>query len=173
MATRHAPPVGFAQPFEVLDVCHERIERILRRLQWLRIHLAALGCDAQMRHAARDVMDFFDLIAPAHHEDEECSVFPPVLAAGMCVDTVYRLQREHLEMADLWPQVREVLQRVDTDGWPRFGPADGGLLEYFTRLYDWHLAAENELVYPVAARCLDAAARGAMGAEMARRRGIR
>ena len=75
-------------------------------------------------------------------------------------------------MAALWPQVREVLQRVDTDDWPGFAPADEGLLEHFARLYDWHIAAESELVYPAAARCLDAAALVAMGEEMARRRDL-
>ena len=172
MATRRAPPVGFEQPFEVLDACHERIQRMLQRLQWLRIHLATMGCDAQARQAARDVIYYFDLTAPAHREDEERHVFPLLLASGLCVDIVCRLQREHLEMADLWATVREVLQRVDTDHWPGFAPADEGLLEHFTRLYDWHLAAENELVYPAAARCLDAATRIAMGEEMARRRGL-
>lgn len=173
MATPRAPPAGFEQPFEVLDACHERIQRMLRRLQGLRIHLETMGCDAQAQQAARDVIRYFDLAAPAHHEDEERHVFPPLLAAGLCVDTVYRLQREHLAMAELWPLVREVLQRVDAGDWPGFEPADEGTLERFARLYDWHIAAENELVYPAAAQRLDAAAQAAMGEEMARRRGTR
>jgi hemerythrin-like domain-containing protein len=172
MATPRVPPAGFEQPFEVLDAFHERIQRMLRRLQWLRLHLATMGCDDQARQAASDVMSCFDLAAPTHHEDEECHVFLPLLAAGLCVDTVVRLQREHLEMAALWPQVRDVLQRVDADPWPGFAPADEGVLEHFVRLYDWHLAAESELVYPAAARYLDAAALVAMGAEMARRHGL-
>jgi hemerythrin-like domain-containing protein len=86
---------------------------------------------------------------------------------------VLRLQREHLEMTALWPQAREVLQCVDTDEWPGFKPADEGTLERFARLYDWHIAAENELVYPAAVQRLDAAAQAVMGKEMARRRGIR
>jgi hemerythrin-like domain-containing protein len=172
MATPRAPPAGFEQPFEVLESCHERIQRMLRRLQWLRIHLVSFGCDAQARQAACDVMRYFDLDAPAHHEDEECHVFPPLLAAGLCVESVYRLQREHLEMAQLWPRVREVLQRVEADHWPGFAADDEGVLEHFARLYDWHIAAESELVYPAAARCLDAPDLVAMGEEMARRRGL-
>jgi hemerythrin-like domain-containing protein len=172
MPPHPAPPAGYEQPFEVLDACHARIQRMLRRLQWLHVHLAALGCDAQARQAAHDLVHYFDAAAPAHHEDEERHVFPPLLAARQCVDAVVRLQREHLEMAELWPKLREVLQRVDADPWPGFAPADEGLLEHFARLYDWHIAAESELVFPAAARCLDAAARVAMGEEMAHRRGI-
>jgi hemerythrin-like domain-containing protein len=173
MDARPASTADFEQPFEVLDTCHGRIQRMLSRLQWLHVHLTAMGRDAQARQAARDVMRCFDLAAPTHHEDEERHVFPPLLAAGLCVDVVVRLQREHLEMAKLWPMVREVLQRVDADRWPGFAPADEGLLEHFARLHDWHIATEDELVYPAAAQRLEAAARIAMGQEMARRRGIR
>ncbi len=170
-----APQGGFDQPFEMLEACHERVQRMLRLLQRLRTHLASMGHDDQARQAARDVMRYFDMAAPAHHEDEERHIFPALLAAGLHVDTVQRLQREHLEMAALWPTVREVLQCVDTDAdsWPGFGPADEAALERFARLYDWHIAAENELVYPAAAQRLDAAAQAAMGEEMARRRGVR
>jgi hemerythrin-like domain-containing protein len=118
-------------------------------------------------------MRYFDLAAPAHHEDEERHVFPPLLAAGLCVDIVLRLQREHQEMTQLWPLAREVLQRVDAADWAGFAPADEGTLERFARLYDWHIAAENELVYPAATQRLDGAAQAAMGEEMARRRGVR
>ena len=173
ISLHNAPQAGFDQPFEMLEACHERVQRMLRLLQRLRTHLASMGHDDQARQAARDVMRYFDLAAPAHHEDEERHVFPPLLAAGLCVDIVRRLQREHLEMTDLWPLVRDVLQRVDADDWPGFEPADEGLLERFARLYDWHIAAENELVYPAAAQRLDAPAQAAMGQEMARRRGLR
>ncbi len=166
------PQAGFEQPFEMLHACHERVERMLRLLQRLRTHLAAMGCDEQARQAARDVMRYFDLAAPAHHEDEERHVFPPLLAAGECVDAVRRLQAEHVEMAALWPFVRAVLQRVADGAWAGFSPDDEGLLEQYARLYDWHVAAENELVYPAAARRLDDAAQAAMGDEMSRRRGI-
>lgn len=166
-----APRAGFDDPFAVLQACHERAERTLRLLQRLRAHLAAMGRDDQVRQAARDVMDYFDQIAPAHHEDEERHVFPPLLAAGLCVDTVCRLQRDHLEMATVWPQVRGVLERVEADRWRGFGPGDEQLLERFARMYDWHIAAENELVFPAAAQQLDAAAQRAMGLEMAQRRG--
>ncbi|MEP7283454.1 MAG: hemerythrin domain-containing protein, partial [Rubrivivax sp.] len=131
---------------------------MLRLMHQMRLHLAAMGCDEQARQAARDVMRYFDDAAPAHHEDEERHVFPPLLAAGLCVDTVQRLQSEHREMTTLWPGVRAVLQDVADADWLGTDPGDDALLERFARLYDWHIAAENELVYPAAAQHLDAAA---------------
>jgi hemerythrin-like domain-containing protein len=167
------PDAGFEQPFELLQACHERVLRMLRLLQRLRAHLAAKGCDEQACQAAADVMRYFDVAAPAHHEDEERHVFALLLAAGEQIDAVQRLQREHQQMAALWPQVRAVLQRVVAGTWQAFEPEDEGALEQYSRLYDWHLAAENEVVFPAAAARLDDAAMAAMGLEMARRRGLR
>lgn len=158
-------------PFDVLGECHEQLQRMLRLLQWLRLHLAAMGCDAQALDAAREILPFFDQAAPAHHEDEERHVFPPLLAAGQHVQTIYRLQREHLEMAELWTLVRAVLQPVAAGRWQAFAPDDEGLLERFARLHDWHQAAEDELIFPAAALCLDGPALAAAAGDMARRRG--
>lgn len=77
----HAPGAGYEAPFEMLDACHERVERMLRLLHKLRAHLQASGWDAQAAEAARDVVRYFNEAAPRHHEDEERHVFPAVLAA--------------------------------------------------------------------------------------------
>lgn len=166
------PAAGFEQPFEMLQACHERVERMLRLLQRLRSHLASVGCDEQARQAARDVMRYFDIAAPAHHEDEERHVFPPLLSAGVCVDVVQRLQQDHVEMTARWPEVRAVLLRVADGPWHGLRDDDEAVLEHYARLYDWHVAAENEIVYPAAAQRLDASAQAAMGQEMSRRRGL-
>lgn len=168
-----SPQAGSEAPFETLGACHQRVRRMLRQMQWLRLHLAAIGRDPQARRAAQDLVCYFDRDVALHHEDEEIHVFPPLLAAGLCVEPVYRLQREHREMAGLWPAVRGALQRVDTSRWRRLAPAEEALLEQFMRLYDWHMAAEDELVFPAAASCLDATALAAVAEEMAHRRGTR
>ena len=160
-------------PFDVLGECHEQLQRMLRLLQWLRLHLTTMGCDAQARDAAAESIAFFDREAPAHHEDEERHVFAPLLAAGQHVQTIFRLQREHLEMTELWAQVRAVLQPVAADRWLAYAADDEALLERFARLYDWHLAAEDELVFPAAAQCLDDAALAAAAEAMAQRRRAR
>jgi hemerythrin-like domain-containing protein len=157
--------------FERLSEYHDRLQRMLRLLQWLRLHLGAMGCDAQAIDAARELMPFFNEVAPTHHEIEESSVFPPLLAAGQHVQTIYRLQREHLEMADLWTQVRALLEPVAGGSWRGFAPDDEALLERFTRLYDWHIAAEDELVFPAAARVLAAAPPRPAAQDMAQRHG--
>jgi hemerythrin-like domain-containing protein len=165
------PAAGFDEPFELLQACHERMQRMFRLLRRLRTHLAAMGNDAQARQAASDLMRYFDIAAPHHHEDEERHVFPRLLAAGQCVEAVQRLQREHREMTALWVKVRALLLPVAEGTWAGFGPEEEGTLEHFLALYDWHMVAENELVFPTCMACMDAQELAAMGREMAQRRG--
>ena len=172
LTLHRALSAGFEQPFEMLAACHERVDRLLRLLRRLRAHLLTVGWDDNARQAARDVMRYFDQAAPAHHEDEERHVFPALRAAGLHTDTVDRLRREHQEMAALWPVVRLLLLRVAQGPWVAFTPEEDGTLEQYAALYEWHMAAENELVFPAAAQQLGAAATAAMGEEMSRRRGL-
>src|SRR5689334_2494815 len=88
LATGHAslpglrsPEAGFDQPFEMLHACHERVRRSLRLLQRLVAHAQVHGADAQVREAAADVLRYFDLAAPAHHEDEERHLVPRLQAS--------------------------------------------------------------------------------------------
>ena len=75
-----APAVGPEAPFEMLEACHERMQRSLQLLQKLQDHLARHGHDASAVQAAQDVLRYFNLAAPLHHQDEELHVFPPLLA---------------------------------------------------------------------------------------------
>lgn len=168
----HSPAAGFAEPFEMLDACHERVARMLKLIVRLRAHLAKEGCDEQARQAAVDVMRYFDKAAPHHHKDEEIHVFPRLLAAGMHVAEVQRLQRDHVEMEAAWDRARKALQRVADGQWQGSSMHEEAALSSFVRMYEWHMAAEDELIFPAARSLVDDEARAAMGAEMARRRGV-
>ncbi|MDH6590596.1 hemerythrin-like domain-containing protein [Variovorax sp. TBS-050B] len=169
-----APPAaGFEQPFEMLEACHERVQRTLRLLARLRAHVARHGADAQAQQAARDVMRYFDLAAPQHHQDEELHVFPPLLAHGGpdVRALVARLQQDHLRMAAQWQAARAVLARIEAAQIQALTAEEAAPLDAFAHTYDGHIEAEEALAYPAAAALLDERAREAMGAEMALRRG--
>jgi len=172
----HAPGVGFEAPFEMLSACHERVERTLRLLDRLQAHLADKGWDPQAADAARDVVRYFDLAAPLHHEDEERHVFPPLLAAGdaaVCA-AVRRLQADHVVMAQVWPAARQLLQGVADAGtpaaWTGWDAAALRTLAAFRGCYGEHIALEESLVYPSASALLDGASLRRMGADMQDRR---
>lgn len=168
-----SPAAGFAQPFEMMQACHERVQRMLGLLGRLRIHLAQHGADAQARQAARDVMRYFDMAAPQHHRDEELHVFPPLMAHGDAATRtlVARLQHDHVQMESDWRAARAGLARIEAAQCLALSAADTAALEAFARLYDGHIEAEEAIAYPAAAALLDDAAREAAGAEMRIRRG--
>ena len=173
-----APGVGLEAPFEMLAACHERVERMLALQARLQQHLLDKGCDEPARQAARDVMRYFDLAAPLHHQDEELHVFPPLLAGphtGLHA-LVQRLIQEHRQMEAAWVQARSVLQAIADSspaaGWTPLTPAQTQALEDFSVLYRQHLEDENTIAYPAAQAALPPEAVQAMSEDMMQRRGV-
>lgn len=184
-----APGAGYEAPFEMLDACHERVERMLRLLHKLRVHLQASGWDAQAAEAARDVLRYFNEAAPRHHEDEERHVFPAVLATpdapalphpgtgdGTSLHAVVRrLLQDHADMQTHWANARPVLERIArpaTGPWQPLDTAEEAALDGFASLYTSHIEAENRLIYPAAQQALTPAQLQAMSADMMARRGV-
>ncbi len=170
-----SPAAGFEQPYEMLEACHERVQRSLDLLGRLVIYIDDKGHDAQTRSAATDVLRYFDLAAPLHHQDEEQHVFPLLLAQGnvSLQTTVLRLQADHRQMETLWAEVREALLRWSEPGCTETVGADTrAAIEHFRGIYAGHIEAEEGLVFPAARAAMSEATQAAMGAEMqARRRG--
>ena len=170
----NAPSVGFEQPFAMLEACHERVQRTLALLQRLRAHVLEHGVDVPAQQAARDVLRYFDIAAPLHHEDEELHVFPLLLAQGSpdVAALVRRLQQDHLCMTADWAAARLALQALVDGRQAGFSEADGAAFDRFVGRYDRHIADEETLAYPAAQALLAAPALEAMGNEMAARRRV-
>ena len=125
--------------------------------------------------AARDVLRYFDIAAPLHHEDEELHVFPPLLAQGspVVVALVQQLQADHAAMAADWAQARVPLQALAEGQLMAFSAEHEALLARFAARYGAHIRHEEDSAYPAAQALLPEATQQAMGVEMARRRGAR
>ena len=166
MTLLHTPPsVGFDQPFEMLSACHERVQRSLALLGRLAAHLPKAGADPAARDAARDVLRYFDLAAPQHHEDEERHVLPRLRALGQA-EVADRLAADHVAMHAAWLALRPGLLALrdegrlpDTAAWPAFAAR-----------YEAHIALEETQAYPAVRAALGAGEAAAMGDEMAGRR---
>ena len=144
-------------------------------LERLAAHLPDHGADAQAQGAASDVLRYFDIAAPAHHDDEELHVFPAVRAGGdaALIAAVAWLQQDHHELARQWTALRPSLQAVADGAWePTQAEAPVARWQAFAALYGGHIEAEEGLVFPAAAARLDTPALQRMGAEMASRRGL-
>jgi hemerythrin-like domain-containing protein len=169
------PAASFEQPFEMLQACHERVHRMLKLLERLRAHVREHGADLQAQQAARDVMRYFDLAAPHHHQDEELHVFPPLLAQGdaRVVEVVKRLQADHVQMERRWAAAREVLARVAEGQVQQLSAEDDAALDAFAGIYGEHIVAEEEIAYPAAQAVMDGDTIAKAGEEMMRRRGVK
>jgi hemerythrin-like domain-containing protein len=172
-----APSADFEAPFDMLEACHERVERMLGLIQRLQKHLQEIGCDNSAREAARELMRYFDQAAPRHHEDEERHVFPPLMAGpdAAVKALVLRLIQDHRQMALAWTDARAVLQAVVDHGdpaWPGLTVWHQVKLNDFARLYRQHVDDEEKVAYPAARGLLGPGALAAMGEDMMQRRGV-
>ncbi|MEW6704732.1 MAG: hemerythrin domain-containing protein [Pseudomonadota bacterium] len=173
----HTPAAGFDQPFEMLAACHERVRRSLSLLQRLVSHVRVHGADAQARDAARDVLRYFDLAAPAHHEDEERHVIPLLRARGdeQARDAARRLLEDHVLIHRHWRTLAPLLQALADGGLPEQA-ALADAAQAFVEVHREHLALEDQWAFPEAeqqVRAEGAEALRAMGDEMAARRRAR
>jgi hemerythrin-like domain-containing protein len=150
----------------MLLACHDRVRRSLDLLLRLQAHVARHGTDREAQDAARDVLRYFDLAGPKHHEDEERHVLPRLRAAGQST-LADRLAADHVEMTRQWAALRRALEAL-TAG--RAIPLDAAACQAYASLYAAHMAAEEGQAFPQAAVGLPADTEAAMGAEMAGRR---
>ena len=170
----NTPAVGFEQPFAMLEACHERVERTLTLLQRLRAYVREQAADDAARQAARDVLRYFDIAAPLHHQDEELHVFPLLLSQGApsVVAVVQQLQHDHTCMAADWAAARGALQAMADGAAAGFGAEDEARLDQFAQRYQQHIQAEEGTAYPCAQALLGQGELHAMGLEMAARRRV-
>lgn len=173
-----SPGVGFEAPFAMLEACHERVQRTLSLLVRLQEYVKTKGVDAQAKSAAHDVMRYFDLAAPLHHQDEELHVFPALLAGPHAAmkETVLALQAQHRAMESGWQTLRVTLQTLldaDASVAKGFVMPDVDGIDAFVALYGTHIETEEQLVYPAAAALLPPERLQAMSADMMQRRGVK
>ena len=170
-----SPGVGFEAPFDMLEACHERVERTLNLLLRLQQHVLTHGCDTQAVQAAQDILRYFDLAAPLHHQDEELHVFPPLLAGNNAVarDAVHRLLAQHRQMEGAWGAMRRVLldMAAPAEDTPPRSLSDAEV-RAFVDLYRDHMRLEEEVAYPAARTVMDAEQLRSAGAEMQSRRRV-
>ncbi|HEX5685634.1 MAG TPA: hemerythrin domain-containing protein [Ideonella sp.] len=168
-----APAAGFDQPFELLAACHDRVRRSLELLQRLIAHAEQQGPDAQAADAALDVLRYFGIAAPLHHEDEERHVLPLLLASeqAVWVEAAEQMAADHRTFRALWADLAPGLQVLAEQGLPQL-PVLRRLAESFVALHASHLALEDKVAFPAAAQLASEAERRAMTADMAARRGV-
>jgi hemerythrin-like domain-containing protein len=171
------PEHGFDEPLGLLSDCHRRIEHFLAVLAAITNLGKGQALDAAQHRQLKSALTYFSEAAPKHTADEEDSLFPRLEASGhldatTALDLVRQLERDHEEA-----EARH--RAVDTLGrkWLSDGCLDeaavGELehhLERLQKLYQAHIATEDQELFPIAARLLSPSDIEAIGREMAGRR---
>jgi hemerythrin-like domain-containing protein len=170
----HVAP-GFDDPIGLLRACHLRIQQRCALLDRIIEHLGKHGADEQARTACRQILHYFSTSGKQHHEDEECDLFPAMLAASSgpkrkkIQQVIDGLEADHVVMAQAWADLEPALKAIEA------GTAqtlDSNLSDRFQTAYIAHIEREEVEAFDVAAKILDSAELERIGRCMAARRGV-
>lgn len=165
-----ADAATFDDPLAMLVACHGRIRKQLATLARLQSHLPEHGHDADARAAARAIMRYFDSAAVHHHEDEEASLLPRLLARVPETRALAsRLVAEHRALAESWRRLRPLLSGIASGQRAVLPPK---LVFEVTEAYEAHIAIEEAELIPLAQDVLSPDEIAAIGREMAGRRNV-
>ncbi len=167
----------FTQPIDLLMDCHRRIENFLEVLKRVVDEYGGRELDQQARDALTTSLNYFRQAAPRHTEDEEQSLFPRMRKADDAqvrgvMAAMDRLESDHRKMEAAHARVDEVGLR-----WLADGQLDSdthaevrALLNEMAAGYAQHIRLEDEEVFVLASKVLDAETLTAVGEEMKQRR---
>ena len=165
---------NFDDPLGMLCDCHRRIERFLRVLCEVAQRAQGRALSDEEQDAVRGALRYFREGGARHNRDEEDSLFPRLRQAGAPDDlrAVEALEHEHADAGALHATMDRLYKQWMTRG--ELPDAEQRELLRATRqlepLYATHIAMEETVVFPHAAKVLDAAAIAAIGAEFRARR---
>jgi hemerythrin-like domain-containing protein len=169
----------FSDPTGLLSDCHRRIEMFLGSLQ-----AAAKMIDGPLTDEVRTALDsalrYFREAAPKHNADEEESLFPRLRQAAASetqsgLQALTGLEGEHRWAAPLHEEVDQLGRKYLSDG--HLSAAETSTfrkaVDSLASMYRQHIAIEDSLVFPLAARILSREDKTAIAGEMAARRNLR
>jgi hemerythrin-like domain-containing protein len=146
-----SPAASFDEPFEMLGACHDRLRRSLELLERLQRHLLSHAVDEQARQAALDVLRYFTVAAPLHHEDEERHVVPLLRQSGQKIlqSASHQLMQDHEQIRLEWRSLEPLLRAVARGEAPDPHRLAGSVRR-FARMNESHLVFEGDVVFPQA-----------------------
>lgn len=171
---------GFDQPLGLLSDCHRRIEHFLGVLVIVDAQVSGAALSAEQRRALEGALTYFEAAAPKHTADEEESLFPRLRASGdpaasEAMALLDALEHDHRAAEADHAAVDMLVRRWLADD--RLAAPDVTVLREalarLQRLYQRHIAIEDQQLFPAAARLLSPQQVEEVGREMAGRRQAR
>lgn len=134
---------SWAEPIEMLYACHNKVKRFCKQLQILPEYLARNGVNQAVKNDVQQILNYFNLSAPLHHEDEECDFFPALLQIQPQIqDKVNELEEQHEVLHQNWILLSTQLEAL-VEGMR--SEVDATLITRFIAGYNTHIAIEEPL----------------------------
>ena len=165
-------PQNFAtwnEPVEMLYACHGKVKRFCNQLRILPDYVLKNGINQAVKNDVQQILTYFNLSAPLHHDDEEKDFFPALLNKLPEVQTdIDKLESEHLTLHRNWALLSVQLQQLLNGERQN---VERALIADFIAAYERHIALEEPL-FELGKAHLSADELQAMGKVMAERRKV-
>ena len=173
------PDSGFDDPIGMLTDCHRRIEQFLNILATVAERVTGRSLTGEEAAAVQAALKYFRTGGVRHTADEESSLFPR-LRAGSDSGGMAKLDALKLDALEADHQtaaaLHEVVERMYSE-WMQNGALGAereaelrAAMERLKGLYQAHIAVEESVVFPEAAKVLDRATIASIGQEFRARR---
>lgn len=135
--------VSWAEPIDMLYACHSKVKRFCRQLKMLPDYLEKNGVNQAVKGDVQQILNYFNISAPLHHEDEENDFFPELIKVQPQAQTdIDELERQHVNLHKNWADLSEQLEALLLG---KREYVDRELIERFVSGYDMHIAVEEPL----------------------------
>jgi hemerythrin-like domain-containing protein len=169
---------SFSDPTGLLSDCHRRIEMFMRVLEGV-----AKTMDSPPQEEARQSLDnalsYFREAAPKHTADEEQSLFPRLRTLGSpqleaAFSKLEELELDHRRSEPLHSRIERLGQEYLSEGrLPEAQIAEfREAVSQLSAMYLRHIAVEDNILFPAAARALSDRDKQMIAEEMAKRRAL-
>lgn len=173
------PENSFDNPLGLMSDCHRRIEKFLDQLIAIAAQARGGALAPLQREALEVALRYFASASPLHTSDEEASLFPRMRASNHpeainAMKALEALEADHKQADLAHAEVDNLGRDWLKNGWlPKAETVRlQALLNELRETYRKHIALEDNEIFPLAGRLLEASAIEAVGREMAARRGV-
>lgn len=133
----------WAEPIEMLYACHSKVKRFCKQLTILPDYLAEHGINQAVKNDVQQIINYFNISAPLHHEDEECDFFPMLAKAQPQAQAdIDELERQHIAIHENWAKLSVQLEELLAGKRDNIDPE---LIKAYVKAYEIHISIEEPL----------------------------
>lgn len=130
-------------PIEMLYACHSKVKMFCKQLAILPDYLAKNGVNQAVKNDVQQIITYFNLSAPLHHDDEEKDFFPALVKhVPQAQADIDKLENEHIVLHQNWALLSAQLTQLLND---ERNHVDRDLIAAFIAGYDHHISLEEPL----------------------------